>query len=405
MTGSSWTGCFRRLRCRSRPTGASSRGLSAAALRLIPFAVRQPLVVVDRAGADLHLRAPENPSIAHGPNGLGEDATVEGGHDVLHKASVGGGPQHGWRADNFEARVEDSWERNADAVAEAVERAAREHRVDMVMLSGDVRAMGLLREALGRETSERLLEVPGGDRGAALDRGPFREALTRATEEFIAARRPGPRGPLPREPGARRRLGRRRDRGRPGDRPRPGRGAGVRHRRRARRDRGAAAHGPGHRRLGLRPAGGRARDPRGRRRVAPLEGRGHPVQQHRIDVRGPRPRVSCESGRRRPTGKPSPTAGPASRTDGPRRPGPASGLDRSVPDLDIGPLCHSMDVPVISGTTTAPSGDRRRTTEKEEQSCPRHGTRSANASTSTSRTASSTRASPRTRPRRSRPAP
>ena len=157
-------------------------------LQLIPFAVRQLLVVVDRAGADLHLRAPENPSIAHGPNGLGEDATVEGGHDVLHKASVGGGPQHGWRADNFEARVEDSWERNADAVAEAVERALREHRVDMVMLSGDVRAMGLLREALGRETRDRLLEVPGGSRGAALDRGPFREALTRATEEFIAAR-------------------------------------------------------------------------------------------------------------------------------------------------------------------------------------------------------------------------
>ncbi|HJC70436.1 MAG TPA: hypothetical protein H9932_12290 [Candidatus Brachybacterium intestinipullorum] len=157
-------------------------------LQLVPFAVSQLLVVVDRAGADLHLRAPENPSIAHGPNGLGEDGQVEGGHDVLHKASVGGGPQHGWRADNFEARVEDSWERNADAVAAALERTLREHSVDMVMLSGDVRAMGLLREALGRETRERLIEVPGGSRGAALDRGPFREALTRATHEFIAAR-------------------------------------------------------------------------------------------------------------------------------------------------------------------------------------------------------------------------
>jgi hypothetical protein len=157
-------------------------------LRLVPFAVSQLLVVVDRAGADLHLRAPENPSIAHGPNGLGEDGRVEGGHDVLHKASVGGGPQHGWRADNFEARVEDSWERNADAVADALERTLRERSVDMVMLSGDVRAIGLLREALGRETRERILEVPGGSRGAALDRGPFREALTAATDEFIAAR-------------------------------------------------------------------------------------------------------------------------------------------------------------------------------------------------------------------------
>ncbi|MEE1618326.1 baeRF2 domain-containing protein [Brachybacterium sp. J153] len=157
-------------------------------VQVIPFAVSQLLVVVDRAGADLHLRAPENPSITHGSPGLGEDAQVEGGHDVLHKAGVGGGAQHGWRADNTEARVEDSWERNADAVAAAVERTLREHRVDMVMLSGDVRAMGLLREALGREARERILEVPGGSRGAALDRGPFREALTRTTLEVIAAR-------------------------------------------------------------------------------------------------------------------------------------------------------------------------------------------------------------------------
>ena len=157
-------------------------------LQLIPFAVSQLLVVVDRAGADLHLRFPENPSIARGANGLGADATVEGGHDVLHKASLGGGAQHGWRADNYEARVEDSWERNADAVAEAVEKVLREHRVDMVMLSGDVRAMGLLRDALGRETRERLLEVPGGSRGVALERGPFREELNRTTREFITAR-------------------------------------------------------------------------------------------------------------------------------------------------------------------------------------------------------------------------
>ena len=157
-------------------------------LQLIPFAVSQLLIVVDRAGADLHLRAPENPSIAHGPNGLGSDARVEGGHDVLHKASVGGGPQHGWRADNFEARVEDSWERNADAVAAAVEKVLREKQVDMVMLSGDVRAMGLLRDALGRETRERLIEVSGGARGASLERGPFREELGRATDEFITSR-------------------------------------------------------------------------------------------------------------------------------------------------------------------------------------------------------------------------
>src|SRR5699024_7782406 len=128
------------------------------------------------------------PSISHGPNGLGEDATVEGGHDVLHKASVGGGPQHGWRADNFEARVEDSWERNADAVAESVEKLLRERSVDMVMRSGGVRAIGRRRVPLGRETRDRLIAVQGGSRGIALDRGPFREEIDAASASFIAAR-------------------------------------------------------------------------------------------------------------------------------------------------------------------------------------------------------------------------
>ncbi|WP_114854626.1 Vms1/Ankzf1 family peptidyl-tRNA hydrolase [Brachybacterium sp. YJGR34] len=157
-------------------------------LQLTPFAVSQLLIVVDRAGADLHLRAPENPSITQGTNGLGEDATVEGGHDELHKANLGGGSQHGWRANNFEARVEDSWERNADAVAEAVDRIVREHSPDMVLLSGDVRAMALCREAIGHEVRERIQEVPGGTRGVALDRESFREEVARVTGAFIEDR-------------------------------------------------------------------------------------------------------------------------------------------------------------------------------------------------------------------------
>lgn len=154
-------------------------------LQLTPFAIRQLLIIVDRAGADLHLRAPENPSISQGPNGLGEDSTVEGGHDELHKANLGGGSQHGWRANNYEARVEDSWERNAGAVAETVDRLVREHAPDMVLLSGDVRAIGLFKDALGHEARELLIEVPGGTRGVALERESFREEVARASREFI----------------------------------------------------------------------------------------------------------------------------------------------------------------------------------------------------------------------------
>src|SRR5699024_9510646 len=156
--------------------------------QLTPYAVSQLLMVVDRAGADLHLRGPENPSISHGPNGLGEDATVEGGHDVLHKANLGRGTPYGWRANNYEARVEDSWERNAEAVAGTVDRLVREHSPDMVLLTGDVRAMALLKDALGHEAREQVREVSGGTRGVALDRGSFREVLSRVTREFIDER-------------------------------------------------------------------------------------------------------------------------------------------------------------------------------------------------------------------------
>lgn len=155
-------------------------------LELTPFAVTQLLIEVDRAGADLRLRAPDAPSLSKHGEGLGEDASVDGGHDELHKASLGGGAQHGWRASNIEARVEDSWERNAEAVARTVERIVREQRPDMVLLTGDVRSSALLKAELGQEALERLHEVPGGTRGKSLDRPAFREEVVRVTRDFIA---------------------------------------------------------------------------------------------------------------------------------------------------------------------------------------------------------------------------
>ncbi|GAA2114276.1 Vms1/Ankzf1 family peptidyl-tRNA hydrolase [Kocuria atrinae] len=157
-------------------------------LQVIPTGVRQLLVEVDRSGADLHLRAPENPTITKNDNGLGEDASVDGGHDELHKASVGGGSQHGWRSSNQEARVEDSWERNAEAVASKVDSIVRDRQLDMLLLTGDVRAESLLKDELSKEALAILKEVPGGTRGVSLDRASFREEMARVTEEFIKNR-------------------------------------------------------------------------------------------------------------------------------------------------------------------------------------------------------------------------
>lgn len=157
-------------------------------LQLTPHAVSQVLIEVDRAGADLHLRAPEDPDLTKNANGQGEDRSVDGGHDELHKSrATGSDSGRGWRSDNFEARVEDSWERNAEAVADQVNKLVMKHKPHVVFLTGDVRAQGLLKAELRNEVLERLREVPGGTRGMSLERASFREELARSVREYIDA--------------------------------------------------------------------------------------------------------------------------------------------------------------------------------------------------------------------------
>lgn len=157
-------------------------------LRLTPHAIRQLLIEVDRAGADLHLRAATDPSIARSSEDLGADGSVDGGHDELHKSRTSGADSgqsgKGWRSDNFEARVEDSWERNAEAVADQVNKLVLKHQPEMVLLTGDVRAQALLKDELRQEVLDRLHEVPGGTRGHSLQRDSFRDELRQVTEQF-----------------------------------------------------------------------------------------------------------------------------------------------------------------------------------------------------------------------------
>lgn len=155
-------------------------------MRVASDAVSQILVEVNRSGADFSLRAPEDPKLTGSREVLGEDSSVEGGHDELRKTHPT--IQRGWRAHNFEARVEDSWERNAEAVAEKLDKLVREHRPDLVILTGDVRAANLLKDEVGQETRARLVEVPGGGRTEGIDREVFEQRVAEAVNNFIARR-------------------------------------------------------------------------------------------------------------------------------------------------------------------------------------------------------------------------
>jgi len=141
-------------------------------------AVRYLLVEVDRSGADLSWSGAES----HPADTM--LSPVEGGHDVLHKTRAGG-----WSHRRMQARVEDSWERNAEAVAAELDRAVTEMRPELVMVTGDVRAVALIGAEVGRATSELLVEVPGGARADGVKEDAFAANVHEVLEAYRARRR------------------------------------------------------------------------------------------------------------------------------------------------------------------------------------------------------------------------
>lgn len=135
-------------------------------------------IVVDRLGADLTW------SEAGGHMPYAEHESVEGGHDVVNKVSSGGLSHR-----RIEARAEDSWERNAEAVAAEVERQVAEHRPEVLLLSGDVRAVSLVKGALPKKTAELVVDVAGGSRGPGVNEESFEANIHEALEAFRVQRR------------------------------------------------------------------------------------------------------------------------------------------------------------------------------------------------------------------------
>ncbi|GIG29192.1 Vms1/Ankzf1 family peptidyl-tRNA hydrolase [Cellulomonas marina] len=137
------------------------------------------LVAVDRSGADL--------TWSHGvtPGGA-PDRTVEGGHDELRKVPTGG-----WSQRRFQSRAEDSWERNAAAVAAEVDRLVTERRPEVVVLTGDVRAVALVHEALGAAAKELVVELSGGSRADGVKEDVFADRVRDVLTAVRARRREG----------------------------------------------------------------------------------------------------------------------------------------------------------------------------------------------------------------------
>ncbi|WP_164737363.1 Vms1/Ankzf1 family peptidyl-tRNA hydrolase [Georgenia sp. SYP-B2076] len=167
-----------------------AEGPNAFALaRVADEHVRYLLVAVDRSGADLTLH--DSAQAAAAKNGT---TSLEGGHDVLTKAGAGSRAQGGFRTGGraqrrFETRAEDSWERNAEAVAAELDRIVGQRHPELVVLTGDVRARALVVDAVGPATREALAVVEGGSRADGVKEGVFAARVRDTLQEFRLRRR------------------------------------------------------------------------------------------------------------------------------------------------------------------------------------------------------------------------
>src|SRR5918996_4430376 len=141
-----------------------------------------PYVVVraDRTGADL---------AAYISHGIPIARTVEGTDDPhIHRGAPGG-----WSQRRYQQRAEEHWEDNAEAVADEVSTLAKRVRAELILVAGDVRAVGFLRDHLPGEYEERIHEIEGGrGTGSGDDIGPeaeeqVRSAVDRETAAVLQA--------------------------------------------------------------------------------------------------------------------------------------------------------------------------------------------------------------------------
>ena len=148
------------------------------AAQAVDEAVRYVLVEVDRSGADLTWSGVDLPADEMSDH-------VEGGHDLVHKVRTG----DWWHSRRTAARIEDSWERNAQTVASELDRAVVAHQPELVILTGDVRAVAMIRDAVGRGVAELVVEVPGGSRADGVKEDVFAARLHEVVEAYRARRR------------------------------------------------------------------------------------------------------------------------------------------------------------------------------------------------------------------------
>ncbi|TQS41020.1 Vms1/Ankzf1 family peptidyl-tRNA hydrolase [Cryptosporangium phraense] len=146
-------------------------------LRQYPEPLPYVVVVVDRAGADVSAFAsPGAPLLS--------DSVAGPDQWPLHKV-----PGGGWSALRYQHAVEVAWEHNAAAVASEVTRVVDAVHARLVVIAGDVRARGLLRDELPPHVSELAVETEAGSRAAGSDPSRLESEVTALLGNRVASAR------------------------------------------------------------------------------------------------------------------------------------------------------------------------------------------------------------------------
>jgi hypothetical protein len=121
--------------------------------RLVPLlewrqrALPHLLILVDRTGADLTAVRYDRLDVRQ----------RVAGDDLVRKVAPGG-----WSQRRYQQRAENTWERTAEDVADAVTRLAERVDARVVVAAGDVRALQLLQNELPGELLDRFETIEGG---------------------------------------------------------------------------------------------------------------------------------------------------------------------------------------------------------------------------------------------------
>lgn len=134
------------------------------------------IVTADRVGADLVRIGTDlgKPEIR---------TTVDGDQDDITRTK---GPQ--MLQGRIDHRAQDSWDRNAVIVAAELDRIVQQDAPEVILLTGDVRAVKLIRQSAGPKTDDLIVETQGGSRSAGVNEAAFATQLERTLDEFRAHR-------------------------------------------------------------------------------------------------------------------------------------------------------------------------------------------------------------------------